>query len=139
MLSKLKLPTWATVGLSAVAGVLSVLNLTVFGLDPIWQELVTVGLAALAVLGISPLTGPALQNVLHISHAVALAAAGVFATATVGVSTSSLDGTTKNIIAAVLTVLGGVLIGPSVEPTVVPVPTPTPAPAPPTPPPAPAS
>lgn len=139
MLSKLKLPTWLTVGLSVVAGVLSVLNLTVFGFDPVYQELVTVGLAALAVLGISPLTGDALQNVLHISHAAALAAAGAFATATVAVSTSGIDPTVKNVVAAVLTLLGGVLVGPGVVQQPVPVPVPAPAPVPPSPPPAPSA
>lgn len=112
-MTRLRIPTWATIALSVLAGVLSVLNITSFGFVAPWQNLVAVGLAALAALGIAPLTGPSLQTALHISHALALSLASLVSTAVVAVTTLSIDQTAKGIIAGVLTLLAGVLFGPA--------------------------
>lgn len=112
-MTRLGIPTWATVALSILAGVLSLLNLTTFGFGAPWQNLVAVGLAALAALGIAPLTGPGLQTALHISHALALSLASLVATAVIAVTTLSIDQTLKGVIAGILTLLAGVLFGPA--------------------------
>lgn len=123
-----KLPTWATIALSVLAGVLQLLNLTTFGFAPVWQEFVTIGVTALAAIGIAPLTGPALQNVLHITHAAALALASIFTTASVAVTQiNGLGSTAQGIIVGVLALIAGVLFG-AVGPTVTPAPAPAPAP-----------
>ena len=119
---KIHIPSWLAIVLSVGAGILSVLNVAVFGFTAPWQDFVTIGLAVLAALGISPLTGQSLQTVLHISHAAALSLATALTTAVVAVTTLSMDKTLKGIIIGVLTLIAGVLFGPSVAPA----PTPTP-------------
>jgi hypothetical protein len=126
--TRFKVPTWFSIALSVLAGVLQLLNLTTFGFAPTWQELVTVGVSALAAVGIAPLTGPALQTVLHISHAASLSLASLFATASVAVTTvSGLDQTAKGLIVGVLALIGGVLFG-GAGPSVPVVPPPAPVP-----------
>lgn len=112
-MARLRIPSGAAIALSVIAGVLSLLNVTTFGFAAPWQNLVTIGLTALAGIGIAPLTGAKLLNALHVSHALALSLASIFATASVAVTTLSIDQTAKGIIIGVLTLLAGVLFGPS--------------------------
>lgn len=124
----LHLPTPVTVALSVVAGILSLLNLTTFGFAAPWQNLVTIGLAALAAVGIAPLTGPALQNAIHLSHAAALSLASGVSALAVAITTLSIDQTVKGILTGVLTLAAGVLFGPAVPSVLGPKPAPVVAP-----------
>lgn len=114
---KIHIPTALSIALAIVAGVLEGLNLTTFGFAPGWQYLVTVGIDALACIGISPLTGPALQSVLHLTHATVLSLTALISTATIAVTQVSMNTTIKGIIIGVLALIGGVLLGTDPTPT----------------------
>ncbi len=122
MNTKLRVPSWLTIGLSVVAGILSVLNVTTFGFAAPWQTVVTLALAALAALGISAATGPKLETILHLTHPASLAIAAVLSTLAVTITTLSINTTVKGILTGVVTVAAGVLCGPG--PASVPVPAP---------------
>lgn len=124
---KIQLPSWATAVGSAVLAVVGGLNVATFGLPAPWSQLVTFACAALAGIGLGPMTHAALRNALHLSMPAALTIAGAATTACAGVTTvSGVDSTLKGIIVGVLTGLAGVLVGPDAAPSPAPVPSPVP-------------
>lgn len=128
---KFKIPSQVTIGLGVLAGILGGLNVASFGLAQPWSELVTFMCAAVASIGIGPLTHAALRNALHLPYPTALALAGVMTTATAGITAANMDQTLKGVLVGLLTAAAGVLVGPDSSPVVpAPIPTPTPAPAP---------
>ena len=133
----LKLPSWLTISLGVLAGIVGALNVTTFDFAQPWSQFVTFGAAGLASLGIAPLTHSSLRNALHIQYPAALTIAGMITTACAGVTAiSGLDQTWKGVIVGVLTAVAGVLAGPdsgAIPAPPTPSPQPDPAPVTPTP------
>lgn len=113
-MKKLKVPSWMTIALSVVAGALAVLNQSALSYGPTWKGYVTGALALLSAMGIGPLFGSRLRNVLHVTPQVTLVFATVLSASTVAVSALPEGGTVKTVAVGVLTVLSGLLLGPKV-------------------------
>src|ERR1035441_3065122 len=79
--SPLQLPSIAVVILGLVAGVITVLIHTSFGISAPWANYGAITLVFLSVLGINPLVGSAFKNSLHLSPAVTI---GITAVLTAG-------------------------------------------------------
>jgi hypothetical protein len=117
----LKLPTLATLGLSLLAGVLVVLNVTAFGFGQPWLIGTTLALTFLAALGISPLTGASFKAALHLSNGISNAIAAALVALQLGLSTVTMSTGVHAILAGCITLLAGLGFAPAVLPTPVPV------------------
>jgi hypothetical protein len=115
----LQIPTWATALASATATVLTVLNQTTFGFDAPWRSALTVALAFIAGLGISPLTKKAFQNLIHLPHGVSVAISSGMAAAALGLTQIDASQGVKGLIVGVLTFLAGLGFGPAANLPVV--------------------
>lgn len=105
------LPAVATLILSLIAGVLSVLNQTTFGFPAPWGTSLTIALLFLSSIGISPLTGANFRNALHLPASVIMVVSAAIAaggTAALNIS----DSTTRAVVIGILTVLAGLGFGP---------------------------
>jgi hypothetical protein len=112
-MSRITLPTWATTVIALIAGVLVALNQTTFDFDATWKNVFTVALIFIGGLGISPLTGNAFRNALHLpQNVITLISAGSAALA-VGVTTFGWSSTTQAIVTGVLAVLATLGFGTS--------------------------
>lgn len=69
---RLNLPSALTLVLGLLGGVLEYLNTNTFGFTAPWREVITYGLYALAVIGVSPLVHSAFRNALHLSAGVSV-------------------------------------------------------------------
>jgi hypothetical protein len=110
----LKMPTWASAALSAIAGVLAVLNqVTVpWAAGSDYKSYVTVALIFLGGLGISPLLGSAFKNVLHLPLWVSAIITSGLAAAGVAVQITSMSNTPKAIIEFAIAFGTGLGFGP---------------------------
>lgn len=110
-LSKSVSVSWATVVLSLVAGALAVLNQTTFDFGGQWHQVVTVSLVFLAGLGITPLTGAAFKNALHLPHAAAVIITGVFVAMQAVQLDISMSPAVHAVLAGVIVILAGLGFG----------------------------
>jgi hypothetical protein len=105
------LPTPVTIGLSLLAGLLTVLNTTTFHFISPWKAVLTVALVFIAGLGIGPLTGANFRNALHIPQNVNVVISSAFAAATIASTTITMSLTAHAIAVGVLTVFAGLGFG----------------------------
>lgn len=133
------LPNVVRVILGIIASAASVLNVTTFGLGGSAAAYVSAGLAALAYIGIPPLTGNAFQELLlkvvpasWVQTIHGLIGAAIAAVTVIIAQAHWSTGVTAAVL-AVVSGLGALGFGPAgtqpVTPTPAPSPTPTPAPA----------
>lgn len=99
---KLKLPSWATITLGVVAGILAVLNQTTFDIATPWKAYVTIALVFLSALGISPLVGEKFQSAVHLAPSVGIVISAALAALAVGLSTLSVSEGVKGLIQGVI-------------------------------------
>ena len=123
-MSKIKLPSWLSVVLGAIAGILGGLNVATFGFGQPWSELVTFSCTGIAALGIAPLTHDALRNALHIPYPFALSVAGMLTTVNAGITATHWSNGAKGICVGLLTATAGALAGPEVPTPAKPTPAP---------------
>ena len=119
-----KMPKKLAIVLAILAGVVEGLNVTVFGLPPADQQWVTIGVSVMAILGINPLVGPALDTALHLTHATVIMIGTMDTAIIVAITTTSWASGLKETLVGVLTLIGGAVLGTPAP--VVPI---TPAPA----------
>lgn len=118
----IRLPTWATLALSLLAGVIAYLNQEVFSVPEPWHTLLTVGLTVLAALGIAPAVHGALRTALHLPYPAAISVSAALGTGAVALATIHINSILRSLLVGALTTLAGALVGP--EASVVPVPVP---------------
>jgi hypothetical protein len=117
---KLNLPSWATVTLGAIAGILAVLNETVFSAGATWGAYITIALIFLAGLGISPLVGPAFRSALHLSAAVSILISSGLAALALALTTIHMSSALHAILGAALAFASALGFAPAVTPAVLP-------------------
>ena len=110
-MKSLKIPSYVTLALSVLAGILAYLNQQTFGFAEPWHTLVTAGLAALATLGIAPAAHGALATALRLPYNVSLMLATAASSAAVGLATVSMDKTLRSVLVAALTAIAGMFGG----------------------------
>lgn len=108
---KFRIPSSIATIVALAAGVIAVLNQTTFGFVQPWKTGLTVALALVAGLGISPDKGTAFRNALHLGPKVLIFITTGMTALTLAVSTLSMDGTTKGLIMGILTMLTGLGFG----------------------------
>ena len=113
LLGIVRLPSWLTVSISALAGIVATVNVTSHPFSPRWSTAVTLGLTALATVGLGPLVHGRLAVVLHLPYRAALALGSGLGMATVGISTAAIDPALRGVLIGVLTALAGMLVGPA--------------------------
>lgn len=118
---RIRIPSWATVGLGLLAGVLVALNQVSFGFEPPWHQVVLYGLVAISAFGISPLIGPDFANALHVSHRLMTVITTLLLTVAAAVQTLSISQDAKGIVLGIVTVIGSLGFGSAgAAPTVAP-------------------
>jgi hypothetical protein len=110
----LKLPSWATTALGALAGVLAILNQTVFHAGSPWSAYITIALVFLAALGISPLVGEKFRSAVHVSPKVGIIVSAFLAALAVAMTTLSVSAGVKGVIQGVLVFFGALGYAPAV-------------------------
>jgi hypothetical protein len=130
-------PTSTSLLLAIIMTGLTVLNQTTFKFGLPWSQLVTGGLAALATLGVAPLTSAQIRNLLHITYQAGLAIAVALTTLATGLTAiHGLSTTWRAIFVGLVTAVAALFSGPAsasslaAAAAVPPPPPPSPPPAP---------
>jgi hypothetical protein len=110
---RLNLPTWASTILGLGAGVLAVLNETVFGLSTEWHSYIAIALVFLAGLGISPLVGPAFRAAIHLSQGASVLISSALGALALAVSTLNIAEGVRGILQGVLVFAAALGFAPS--------------------------
>ena len=104
---KVSVPTAASVVAALVAGVLAVLNQTVFNFGSEWYNYINIALVFLAGLGITPLTGKAFRAALHLPPWVLTVITAALAALQVALTSVGMPNSWHAVIVAAITVLAG--------------------------------
>jgi hypothetical protein len=112
---KLKLPSWATISLGVLAGILAVLNQTTFDIASPWKSYVTIALVFLSALGISPLVGEKFQSAVHLAPSVGIVISAALAALAVGLSTLSVSEGVKGLIQGIIVFFGAFGFAPAAQ------------------------
>jgi hypothetical protein len=115
------LESYLGLGLSIIAAVLTVLNITTFAFVQPWHDLILYGLPAIAAFGIAPITSAKLDTLLHLTSQEVIGLTTCVGIAIAAVQSFTWATDTKGIVTGVLTLLGGVLFGTA---AIVPAPAP---------------
>lgn len=113
-MTPIKLPSALSVVLGAVAGVaVAFVASGIIVVEGEWKTYLETGLTVLAGLGIAPLTGPAFQAMIHLSHAAALAISGVLGTLVVILAQVHMSAGLHGLLAGIVAFGAGLGFGPA--------------------------
>jgi hypothetical protein len=110
---KFRVPSALVVVLGLCGGALEFLNQSDLGFIAPWNQLITFGVYALAIFGVSPLVGSAFRNALHVSPALATTITTLAATLAASITTFSMSADLKGILEGILAFLAFVGFGPA--------------------------
>jgi hypothetical protein len=110
---KITFPSVVTLILGLVGGVLAYLNQASFAFQPPWNQVITFGLYALAVIGISPLVHGAFRSALHVSVTTATSITTLAALLAAGITTFSMGADAKGVLEGILAFLAFVGFAPA--------------------------
>jgi hypothetical protein len=124
---KFTIPTWLTVILGLVGGILEYLNQASFHLASPWGQVITFGLYAVGVFGVSPLIHNAFRNALHISPQLATVITILLTLLAAAITTFSISADVKGVLEGIVAFAAfvgfgpalGVLPGPAAAPPAV--------------------
>lgn len=103
---RLQAPAWVTTALGLAAGLLSALNLAVFGFASPWHIYVSLALLFVGSLGVGPLLGEKFRAALHIPMNVSIMITAAITVLATGVTAiSGLDADAKAVLVGLLTTL----------------------------------
>lgn len=111
----LKLPSLAVTIIGVALAVLVALNTQVFEFGPPWQTGINVVLTVAATLGISIISGPNFQTIIHLPQATCAAIATGLGALQLWLSEASLDGTWRTVLQCVLVVAATLGFGPTLS------------------------
>lgn len=109
----LKLPSLATTLIGAALAVVVALNDQVFHFGSPWQVGINVALPILGVLGISIVSGPQFQTIIHVPQQIAALVASVLGGLQLVLAQSGIEPTGRTVLQALVVVIATLGFGPA--------------------------